>query len=158
MPTTMSVKSDDAIYGYFDGSEYGDSGAISWYQLADIAKNEDDIHVLSFALKHISYHEEAVRRNAYCQCCRMCEDLERNTRDEMMESIIEYIKYSRNAELQKLAIEHKIYEKYDDDDREEAATIIQEWWLKVCYNPNRVRRATQTTVAESFASDMKRLL
>jgi len=134
------------------------SGAISWYQLADIAISEDDIHVLSFALKRISYHEEAVRKNAHCQCCRTCEDLERNTRGEMMESIIEYIKDSGNAELQKLAIEHKIYEKYDDDDREEAATIIQEWWLKVCYKPTRFRRSTQSTVAESFASDMKRLL
>jgi len=155
----MSVTSEESYCGAgFDGSEYADPGAISWYQLANIAFSEGNIHVLSFALKWISDHEEYVRKNAYCQCCRMCEDLEHNTRDELMENIIKYIKDSDDTELQRLAIKYKIYEKYHDDDREEAAMIIQDWWLKVCYNPNRVRRATQTTVAESFASDMKRLL
>ena len=160
----------------FDGTEFGDPGAISWYQVADIAIKEKNDAALMFALSFIGWHEEGVRKNAYCQGCRMCKDLENNTHTELIgieyevdgtdtytwygvHSIMDYIRKSENTELKRKALQYKIIDSlYNEHEREEAATIIQEWWLKVCYKPTRFRRSTQSTVAESFASDMKRLL
>ena len=106
----------------------------------------------------------------------MCKDLENNTHTELIgieyktdgtgtytwygyDSIMRYIRESKNTELQRKALHYRIVDSlYNEDERVEAATIIQEWWKRVCYKPTRFRRSTQSTVAESFASDMKRLL
>lgn len=35
---------------------------------------------------------------------------------------------------------------------------IQRWWIRVCHDPYRVRKATGTTVVESFAEDFAKLI